>query len=501
MASKNEKLNVGIIGLGRIADLHFPGYRSNRKARIYAVCDADEETARRRKKELKADKSYTDYRDLLADPEVDAVEILTPQHLHESMTREALQAGKHVALQKPMTIDLASADRILAAANSSDKLFRVTDNYCFYPPVVLAKKMIEAGEIGDVSSLRIRLVGGEGGWDVPASAWEWRMKEKAAGRGIQTFDHGHHLYATAWYLLGDVEQVTAIIDAADGIVDCPADIIFRHRRNGAHSTITFTQSADMRIPSDYYANDEWMEITGSHGIIFIHRCTGKIHTGPGVSLFDGKKFRRYRDVETDWQAGFTGATHNFINAIHGAETPLLYGSDARSILRVALSASRSSHLERSVYPEELDSLFPSLTHYRIRRRKRKAEDEGGILSRILPGGNMTKYAGEAKERTEALKDAFNPEAVPGWKCAIGIRLTADGPVEETVYSVVINNGTMELTEGALPDNPVLELTAQAGTWAAILMGKKRIEMAFIQGQLKISGKAEEGLKLRAAFGI
>ncbi len=137
--------------------------------------------------------AYADYRDLLADPRVDAVEILTPQLLHEEMVLEAARAGKHIALQKPMTIDLPSADRMIAASVKSGKILRISDNYLFYPPIVLAKKMIDAGEIGDPNNMRIKLIsGGSGGWAIPPAAWEWRLKESMVGRPIQTFDHGHH---------------------------------------------------------------------------------------------------------------------------------------------------------------------------------------------------------------------------------------------------------------------------------------------------------------------
>ena len=105
------KIRVGLIGCGRISDLHYPGYVDNKDAEITAVCDTDEELAGTRQKEWKAEKCYLDYRDLLADPGVDAVEILSPQPLHEEMTIRAAESGKHIALQKPMTIDLASMKR------------------------------------------------------------------------------------------------------------------------------------------------------------------------------------------------------------------------------------------------------------------------------------------------------------------------------------------------------------------------------------------------------
>lgn len=494
-----EKLNIGIVGLGRIADVHFPGYINNNKARIYAVCDTNKELLEKRKLSWKAVKSYTNYEEMLSDPEIDAVEILTPQYLHERMTIEAIQAGKHVALQKPMTVDLQSADRILAVAEKSKLIFRVTDNYCFYPPIVLAKKMIEEGEIGEVTNLKIKFTGGgSGGWDVPASSWEWRMKEKAEGRGIQTFDHGHHLYTTAWYLLGDIEKVIAKIDSADGIIDCPSVIVFKHRNHKASSVITFTHSSEMNIPSDYYANDEWMEITGNKGIIFIHRCTGLIHKGAAVSLFNGKKFRYFEDIKSDWGEGFIGATQNFINSIRGEEKPLLNDKDARLILRASLSAIRSTQQERTVYPEELDSIFPAWVRFRKQRQERKTKTES-FFSKLKIFQNTSQYAPQARDLTKSFLNRFDPKAAENWSCKVGVHLLKDKGTPEIFYSLFIQNGRAELQEGELLENPDLVLIATSGIWAAILLGKKKIEMAFLQGKLKIKGKAEEGLKLKSAF--
>ena len=129
-----DKINVGIIGCGRIADLHALGYEENPAARIYAVCDTDPSSAERRKGQWQADRAYSNHLDLLADPEVEAVEILVPHAVHESIMVDAAKAGKHIALQKPMTNDLASADRMLAAAEEAGIVFKVMDNYMFYPP-------------------------------------------------------------------------------------------------------------------------------------------------------------------------------------------------------------------------------------------------------------------------------------------------------------------------------------------------------------------------------
>ncbi|MCX7026016.1 MAG: Gfo/Idh/MocA family oxidoreductase, partial [Spirochaetes bacterium] len=113
-----ETIGIGIIGCGRIADMAFEGYRSVPGVRIAAVCDSDEATAFRRRTEWGAAKHYTDYRKLLEDPLVDAVEILTPHTAHVDITLDAISAGKHVALQKPMAVSRTDAERLVSAAAS-----------------------------------------------------------------------------------------------------------------------------------------------------------------------------------------------------------------------------------------------------------------------------------------------------------------------------------------------------------------------------------------------
>ena len=220
-----SKIKVGFIGVGRIADLHRAGYVNNLEAELYAVCGPIPEPTLARKREWGAEKHYTDYREMLADPDLDAVEILSPTDLHEEMAVKALEAGKHVALQKPMANTLESADRInFCRPESPGKFARYRTTMFWYPPMMRAKEMIGRGDIGTPTNIRIKLLSGSGGWLIPAAAWEWRLREARQGRGLQTFDHGHHLWATAWYLLGEIERVSAWIDHLDGVVDSPATI-------------------------------------------------------------------------------------------------------------------------------------------------------------------------------------------------------------------------------------------------------------------------------------
>ena len=376
------KINVGFIGCGRISGLHASGYKDHPAARIYAVCDTERELAEQRQKAWTAVKIYTDYREMLQDPNLDAVEILSPQLLHEPMAIHAAQSGKHIALQKPMTVSLESADRLLKAVNEKDIVFKVSDNYLFYPPIVMAKKMIDNGDIGTPSNLRIKMISSySGGWEVPATAWEWRMAENAAGRGFNIFDHGHHLWAASWYLLGGIERVTCWIDSIDGIIDSPAVIRWKYDNGVRYGMCEYAHASDLDIPSHYYSNDEWIEITGSTGIIIIHRCTGHIYEGPGLSMFNSNGWTHYPEVKTDWGEGFVGGTHNFIESIRGDSDPLLSGGQAREILKITLAITRSSRVRREVYVNEMDSSFPWLyTQRKIRQDKQQKSPRKNLAS-------------------------------------------------------------------------------------------------------------------------
>jgi predicted dehydrogenase len=139
-----------------------------------------------------------------------------------------------------MALDVAEADRMIAAAERAGVILRVYENFVFYPPHVRAKEMIEAGEIGEPQMIRLHVSTGqsETGWKVPLSAWLWRIDEEKCGGGPLIFDHGYHLFSLARYLMGDVERVYAWMDKSPvggmiprnvAEVDAPATMMFQFK--------------------------------------------------------------------------------------------------------------------------------------------------------------------------------------------------------------------------------------------------------------------------------
>jgi len=97
-----DRVRLGVVGVGNIAPLNLAGYLEHERCDVVALCDPRSEVAERRAREWNVPSVYTNLGDLLADPDVDAVEILSPTHLHKEHVIAAARAGKHVSCQKPM---------------------------------------------------------------------------------------------------------------------------------------------------------------------------------------------------------------------------------------------------------------------------------------------------------------------------------------------------------------------------------------------------------------
>ena len=361
-----DKLRVGFIGAGRIADMHYLGYKGNPKARLYAVCDADQGPTQRRAAEWGAEKTYDDYRRLLDDPDVDVVEVITPHHLHAEMVIAALDAGKHVSVQKPMALNLTEADAMIAAADRSGRLFRVIENYRFYPPFNKAKELIEADEIGEPISIRMKSISGNVryGWEIPQASREWRSDTSRSGEGSFVFDHGHHIWALARYFLGDVERVFAFIGRKKvvehlellpgSVLDSPAMVTWKYAGQDRYGSWEGVDSPELMVRSDHYPLDVWLEITGSRGLIWVNQGPpGRMLDRPPLELYRDGEVTSLTDFDSDYGASFARAVRHFTDAIVEGRQADLTGEEARNVLRLSLAILRSGKEHREVCVDEI----------------------------------------------------------------------------------------------------------------------------------------------------
>jgi len=198
-------MNVGVIGLGMGRE-HVRAYSALPDVRVAAVADLDEARLKSCQAEFKVERVLTDYRELLAMPEIEVVSVCLPNFLHAPVVIEALQAGKHVLCEKPMAKTAAEAEAMAKAAREQGRTLALAMNYrfVFSPDSFYLKHLVDQGRLGSVyyvrtQSLRRRTFRrGQKTW--------FNDKQRSGGGGL--IDMGPHMLDLAMWLAGDYSPVS-----------------------------------------------------------------------------------------------------------------------------------------------------------------------------------------------------------------------------------------------------------------------------------------------------
>ena len=352
-----DRLRLAIVGCGNISRLNAPGYLQHPRCDVVALCDTLPERAKRRATEWGiTPRLYSDFAQVLDDPGVDAVELLTPTWMHADQIVAALAAGKHVSCQKPLAITVAEADRIAAAVARARTTFRVTENFLYYPPIVKAKALLDASAIGEPSLVRIHTTRAqrvEGlTLDMEPDAMVWR-RDPARNPGGVLFDDGVHKYGTAAYWIGEIGEVSAIVTRGeDFILETPSVATWRFKGRDCLGIMDYTYAPEMVIRGRYVRVDEFFEIHGSRGIIWVTRCSGEMLDLPPVQVIRGTETVSYQ-VPMDWRLGFDGAAADFVDGVLDGRQPAQDVQAARHMLQVALAIYESGRTGHAVRPDSI----------------------------------------------------------------------------------------------------------------------------------------------------
>ncbi len=200
-----KKLKVGIIGAGMIANFaHIPGYQSiPDDCEIVWLCDILPDKLKEVAEKHNIPKTTEDYRDILNDPEIDAVSICTPNLEHMRMTIDTLNAGKHCICEKPLSMNAEQSKKMCQAARESGKILQVALQYRFSGPGRFMRHYIENGHMGDIYYARAQAMRRRGvpGWGV------FTNKEKQGGGPL--IDIGVHILDFTLFLMGYPKPVAA----------------------------------------------------------------------------------------------------------------------------------------------------------------------------------------------------------------------------------------------------------------------------------------------------
>lgn len=204
--SSNTILRVGVIGTGAFAQAcHVPGLQSHPQAKVVAICGPRRERTRDLADRFNIPHIHTDYEELCARDDIDAVTIVTPNNEHAPQVCAALVSGKHILCEKPLTLNIAEAQKIMNLAEGSEMIHQMAFTFRYLYGVQELRRRVRQGDVGAPYYIRAH-------WEVwdamhPGYLVGYRDKLGIAGGGV-LYDVGPHLFDLSRFILGPIDLVT-----------------------------------------------------------------------------------------------------------------------------------------------------------------------------------------------------------------------------------------------------------------------------------------------------
>lgn len=192
-----RRLRVGVIGCG-VGLLHLQGFTLDPRVKVLAIAGLDEERCRELAGQFSVPRIYRDYQDLLADPDIDAVTVAVPNLLHYPVALAAIEAGKHVMVEKPLARTTAEAEQIVSAASQAGLVLGVVFNRRGRQDVQLLKREFERGAFGEIYHARAFWMRRSG---IPGLGTWFTNREMSGGGPL--IDLGIHVLDMALWILGN----------------------------------------------------------------------------------------------------------------------------------------------------------------------------------------------------------------------------------------------------------------------------------------------------------
>jgi predicted dehydrogenase len=198
-----DKLRCAVIGVGGIGSDHLHSLTICHRAAAVALAESNPQRAREASARYHIPRSYADYHELLEQPDIDAVTIALPNHLHAPVAIEALKARKHVLLEKPMATSAKEAAKIIEVARTMKRTLMVAQNFRFNRHTQVARQVVDKGDLGEVYHARCFWLRRAG---IPRIGSWFTQKNKAGGGCI--YDLGVHLLDTCLHLMKEFDVAT-----------------------------------------------------------------------------------------------------------------------------------------------------------------------------------------------------------------------------------------------------------------------------------------------------
>ncbi len=352
--ARSNPVRMGFVGCGAVTQqYHFPALQTLTDVAVVAVADIEEARAAAAAQLLRVPRRYTNPRDLIDDPAVEAVAVCVPPQWHAEIGLTALAAGKHLFVEKPVTLRLHECDRLIARAAEARRQAMVGFNFRWHRLVRRARAMIRDGAIGEPAAIRTLLTTGI---HLGAGDLGWRRRREAGGGAFH--DMGVHHFDLWRYLTGlEIDEVVAVSRspaADDGIASVAAAMrggalataLFSTETSEANEVEVFGPKGSLRLACYRYDGLEFLPAGAGPGSVrmrLLRAATGLRELPSAVvgMRTGGEILRMYRE---EWR--------HFAAVIRDGAPLECTLDDGRRALAVSLAAEASAAQSRPVRPSD-----------------------------------------------------------------------------------------------------------------------------------------------------
>lgn len=326
-------VRIGLIGCGSITGAHINGYlKVTEKAQVTAVCDISEALAQQRAAQVGGNaRIFSDYATLLAEGDVDAVDICLPHHLHKDAIVAAANAGRHILCEKPLCLTLEQAAEVKSAVTSNGVTLMCAHNQLFIPAMQRAKQIISAGTLGQLYNIRT-VDAFYHNFDPKTIGW--RANRAMIGGG-ELIDTGYHPTYMLLYLAGSAPaEVTALLSNHR--------LRFMDGEDSAQVLVRFADGAVGNIVTSWAQeptpNTERFSVVGELGRLY----------SQGSDLYVNLRGKQAEVIQLPSINTFDAEIADFVACLIEKRRPIQTEDNGISVLKVILGAYQSEAEKRTI---------------------------------------------------------------------------------------------------------------------------------------------------------
>ena len=316
-----NKIKVGVVGTGFIGPAHIEALRRLPNVEVAALCEVNIDLARQKAEQLGIERPYV-FEDLLRQEDISTIHICTPNFLHYSQAKAALEAGKHVVCEKPLAKDLKEAEELVALAARTGLVNAVHFNLRYYPLARQMKVMREKGELGEVYSVIGSYLQD---WLFYETDYNWRLEPDKSGDSRAIADIGSHLMDILEYITG-LKTVAVMADF---------NTIHKTRKKPLKPVETYSGKmlkpedyADVPINTEDHANVLLRFNNGNRGVITVSQVSAGRKNQMKLEIAGSKKTFAWNSEAPNemWIGNRDGYNENLMR------DPSLVHAEARSVI-------------------------------------------------------------------------------------------------------------------------------------------------------------------------